>query len=45
MLDSNYPSPEQITRLQTELKNSGSDWKIAVFHHPLYSQGISTDPI
>jgi len=39
MLDSNYPSPEQLTWLETELKNSGSDWKIAVFHHPLYSSG------
>ena len=39
MLDSNYPSPEQITWLENELKNSGSDWKIAVFHHPLYSSG------
>jgi predicted phosphodiesterase len=39
MLDSNYPSPEQLTWLQQELKNSGSDWKIAVFHHPLYSSG------
>ncbi len=39
MLDSNYPSPEQITWLENELNNSGSDWKIAVFHHPLYSSG------
>jgi predicted phosphodiesterase len=39
MLDSNYPSPEQITWLEQELKNSGSDWKIAAFHHPLYSSG------
>ena len=39
MLDSNYPSPEQLTWLEKELKNSGSDWKIAAFHHPLYSSG------
>ena len=39
MLDSNYPSPEQLTWLEQEMKNSGSDWKIAVFHHPLYSSG------
>jgi 2',3'-cyclic-nucleotide 2'-phosphodiesterase (5'-nucleotidase family) len=25
---------------QAELKNSGSDWKIAYFHHPLYSSGM-----
>ena len=39
MLDSNYPSPEQFTWLEQELKGSGSDWKIAAFHHPLYSSG------
>jgi len=38
-LDSNYMSPEQLTWLETELKASGSDWKIAFFHHPLYSSG------
>lgn len=39
MLDSNYPSPEQFSWLEQELKGSGSDWKIAAFHHPLYSSG------
>ena len=39
MLDSNYPSPEQLAWLEQELKGSGSDWKIAAFHHPLYSSG------
>jgi predicted phosphodiesterase len=38
-LDSNYMSPEQLTWLENELKSSGSDWKIAFFHHPLYSSG------
>lgn len=38
-LDSNYMSPEQLTWLESELKQSGSDWKIAFFHHPLYSSG------
>jgi 3',5'-cyclic AMP phosphodiesterase CpdA len=38
-LDSNYMSPEQLTWLENELKQSGSDWKIAFFHHPLYSSG------
>jgi predicted phosphodiesterase len=38
-LDSNYMSPEQLTWLENELKASGSDWKIAFFHHPLYSSG------
>ena len=39
MLDTNYPSPEQLAWLEKELKGSDSDWKIAAFHHPLYSSG------
>jgi hypothetical protein len=38
-LESTYPEPEQIKWLENELKVSGSDWKIAFFHHPLYSSG------
>lgn len=38
-LESTYPVPEQIQWVDNELKGSGSDWKIAVFHHPLYSSG------
>jgi len=38
-LESTYPEPEQIKWLEGELKSSNSDWKIAVFHHPLYSSG------
>ncbi|HYN08031.1 MAG TPA: metallophosphoesterase [Vicinamibacterales bacterium] len=39
MLESSYPTPEQFDWLEKELKASGSNWKIAVFHHPLYSSG------
>jgi 3',5'-cyclic AMP phosphodiesterase CpdA len=39
LLDSTYPVPEQIGWLEKELKDSNDDWKIAVFHHPLYSSG------
>lgn len=39
VLESTYPEPEQIAWLENELKGSGSKWKIAVFHHPLYSSG------
>ena len=39
VLESTYPVPEQIQWLENELRGSGSDWKIAVFHHPLYSSG------
>ena len=38
-LDSNYMSREQIEWLRKELANSDSPWKIAFFHHPLYSSG------
>jgi 3',5'-cyclic AMP phosphodiesterase CpdA len=38
-LDSNYMDPQQLQWLEKELKASGSDWKIAFFHHPLYSSG------
>lgn len=38
-LDSNYMSPEQLAWLEKELNASGSEWKIAFFHHPLYAFG------
>jgi hypothetical protein len=38
-LDSTYPNPQQIQWLERELNNAGEDWKIAYFHHPLYSSG------
>jgi len=37
MLESTYPVPEQIQWLEDQLKVSSSNWKIAVFHHPIYS--------
>jgi predicted MPP superfamily phosphohydrolase len=39
ILESTYPEPEQIQWVEKELQASSSDWKIAVFHHPLYSSG------
>jgi 3',5'-cyclic AMP phosphodiesterase CpdA len=38
-LDSNYVDRKQLEWLDKELAASGSDWKIAFFHHPLYSSG------
>jgi hypothetical protein len=38
-LDSNYMLQEQLTWLEKELAASDSDWKIAFFHHPIYSSG------
>ena len=36
-LDTTYPEPEQMQWIEEELKKSGEDWKIAYFHHPIYS--------
>jgi len=38
-LDSNYMDKPQLEWLEKELAASGSDWKIAFFHHPIYSSG------
>jgi hypothetical protein len=35
---------EQIEWLEKELRGSASDWKIAFFHHPLYSSGEKHGP-
>lgn len=37
MIDSTYRTPEEMVWLEKELAGSTDDWKIAVFHHPLYS--------
>jgi predicted phosphodiesterase len=37
VIDSNYLDPDQVAWLDKELAASGSDWKIAYFHHPLYT--------
>lgn len=46
-LDSNYMNRIQLEWLRTELEKSTSRWKIAYFHHPIYSSakrhGSDTD--
>jgi 3',5'-cyclic AMP phosphodiesterase CpdA len=37
VLDTTSMDPRQLAWLEKELQNSGSDWKICYFHHPLYS--------
>jgi 3',5'-cyclic AMP phosphodiesterase CpdA len=39
VLDSNYMEATQLSWLRDELQKSTSEWKIAYFHHPLYSGG------
>ena len=36
-LDSNYMDPKQLSWLEDKLKGSTSKWKIAYFHHPLFT--------
>lgn len=38
-LDTNYLEKVQVDWLEKELASSVSPWKIAFFHHPLYSSG------
>ncbi len=40
-LDSNYMDKDQQAWLEKELSASNSKWKIAYFHHPLYSSGAT----
>jgi predicted phosphodiesterase len=40
-IDSNYIDAKQLEWLEKELTASGSEWKIAFFHHPLYSSGAT----
>jgi predicted phosphodiesterase len=39
VLDSRTFDPEQLAWLKEQLAQSGSNWKIVYFHHPLYTAG------
>lgn len=43
-LDSNYMDPKQLDWLGQSLQESKAKWKIAYFHHPLYSNGRKHGP-
>jgi predicted phosphodiesterase len=47
VLDTNSMNPREVAWLEKELQNSGEDWSICYFHHPLYSSaafhGSSTE--
>lgn len=44
VLDSNYMDPNQLSWLEQSLQKSKAKWKVAYFHHPLYSNGRSHGP-
>jgi len=44
VIDSTLVDREQLNWLDKELGSSGSEWKIAYFHHPLYSTGRTHGP-
>ena len=44
VLDSTRIDRPQLEWLDKELSSSGSEWKIAYFHHPLYSTGGTHGP-
>lgn len=39
VLDSRSFDPQQLEWLRKELAESGTNWKIAYFHHPIYTSG------
>lgn len=39
VFDTNFLDPRQLEWIETSLRTSTDQWKIAVFHHPIYSDG------
>jgi hypothetical protein len=39
VFDTNFLDPEQLAWIEESLKAATEDWKIAIFHHPIYSDG------
>lgn len=44
VLDSTYMDPNQLNWLEQNLQKSTARWRIAYFHHPLYSNGRAHGP-
>lgn len=44
ILDSNWLDPAQVDWLEQTLAAATDEWKICVFHHPLYSNGMRHGP-
>ena len=39
VFDTNFMDPPQVAWIDTALADAHEEWKIAVFHHPIYSDG------
>ena len=44
VLDTNFLDPKQVDWIDNALRASAEDWKIVVFHHPIYSDGDRHGP-
>ena len=44
VFDTNFLDPKQLQWIEESLKSSTDEWKIAIFHHPIYSDGDRHGP-
>jgi hypothetical protein len=44
VFDTNFLDPKQMQWIEESLKSSTDEWKIAIFHHPIYSDGDRHGP-
>ena len=44
VFDTNFLDPKQVQWIEQALQSSKDEWKIAVFHHPIYSDGDRHGP-
>lgn len=43
-LDSNYMDPQQLSWIDSHLKNSTAKWKVCFFHHPMFTAATFHGP-